>query len=101
LLRLKIDTNKTVTICITGGVVEFKLRILSYLVGKGVSTTNVCNNRYTPIKLSMMVGKHENASFLLNHGAKIDAYCENEQCAKSLVDYLEYNRAMRQNIQLI
>ncbi|QBG36479.1 ankyrin repeat domain-containing protein [Litorilituus sediminis] len=66
--------------------------LLSYLIDKGVSTTKVCNNRYTPIMLSMMVGKHENASFLLNHGAKINAYCENEQCAKSLLDYLEYEQ---------
>lgn len=72
-LRLKIDINEIVTFCNARGVIEFKSRILSYLIGKGVSTTKVCDNRYTPIKLSMMVGKHENASFLLNHGAKIDA----------------------------
>lgn len=66
--------------------------LLSYLVSKGISTTKVCSNGYTPIMLSMMVGKHENASFLLNHGAKVDAYCENEQCAKSLLDYLEYEQ---------
>ena len=66
--------------------------LLSYLVSKGISTTQVCSNGYTPIMFSMLLGKHENASFLLNHGAKIEAYCENELCAKSLLDYLENRR---------
>jgi hypothetical protein len=27
---------------------------------------------------------------LLKHGAKLEAYCEGNECAKSLLDYLEY-----------
>jgi hypothetical protein len=39
---------------------------------------------------SMLMKKHDNAAFLLKHGAKLEAYCEGNECAKSLLDYLEY-----------
>lgn len=64
--------------------------LLSYLINKKVSTTHICNTRYTPIMFSMLMKKHDNAAFLLKHGAKIEAYCEGNECAKSLLDYLEY-----------
>jgi hypothetical protein len=64
--------------------------LLSYLIDKKVSTTHICSTRYTPIMLSMLMKKHDNAALLLNHGAKLEAYCEGDECAKSLLDYLEY-----------
>lgn len=64
--------------------------LLSYLIDKKVSTTHICSTRYTPIMFSMLMKKHDNASLLLNHGAKLEAYCEGGECAKSLLDYLEY-----------
>ena len=64
--------------------------LLSYLIDKEVSTTHICSTRYTPIMFSMLMKKHDNAAFLLKHGAKLEAYCEGNECAKSLLDYLEY-----------
>ena len=64
--------------------------LLSYLIDKKVSTTHICSTRYTPIMFSMLMKKHDNAAFLLKHGAKLEAYCEGNECAKSLLDYLEY-----------
>jgi hypothetical protein len=65
--------------------------LLSYFIDKGVSTTHVCNRTYTPVMFSVLMKKYENAALLLNHDAKIEAYCEGDECAKSLVNYLEYD----------
>ncbi|WNC71030.1 hypothetical protein RGQ13_12935 [Thalassotalea psychrophila] len=62
--------------------------LLSYLISKGVSTTHICDNGYTSLMISLMTRDIQNAKILLAHGAKIDAYCENDNCAKSLKDYL-------------
>lgn len=64
--------------------------LLSYFIDKGVSTTHVCNRTYTPVMFSMLMKKYDNAALLLEKGAKVKAYCEGQLCAKSLLDYLEY-----------
>lgn len=63
-------------------------KLLTYLINNGISTTHICNNGYTPIMIALLVKNNKNAHILMKHGAKIDAYCESNVCAKPLREYL-------------
>ena len=70
--------------------------LLSYFIDKGISTSHICNRTYTPIMFSVLMKKYDNAKLLLEYGAKAEAYCEGDNCAKSLADYIEYDNGYTQ-----
>lgn len=70
--------------------------LLSYFIDKDISTTHICNSTYTPIMFSVLMKQYDNAKLLLEYGAKVEAYCEGDNCAKSLADYIEYDNGYTQ-----
>lgn len=83
----KTDTNAT---SLHFAANKDSVKVIEALINVGYEINSLTNDGISPLHIAALGRKIENAKLLISKGAKTEAFCQNNICSESIIDFLNH-----------